>query len=82
MDLLLYIRYSLHLVIQDLVRHFGSPSKFFSILSKNMKDKVRITFSFGLYAVLLLVILVIYFKSELGKLSELELLKGSKVCSY
>ena len=35
-----------------------------------------------MYIISLLVILVIYFKSRLGKLSELELLKSSKVCCY
>jgi len=38
------------------------------------------TFSFSLYTMPLLAILVIYFESRLRELSGLELLEGSKVC--
>ena len=42
-----------------------------------MEDKIRITFS--LYTIPLLVTLIIYFKSRLGKLSGLKLLESNRV---
>jgi len=50
------------------------------MLSKNIEDRVRMTFSFSLYATPLQVVLVIYFGRVFGELRELRLLKDGKVC--
>jgi len=50
------------------------------MLSKNIKNVVKMTFGFSLYTAFLLVIIVLYFRKILGELRELRLLKGSKVC--
>jgi len=43
-----YIKCSSHLIIQDLVRHLGSPNKLFSMLFRNVEDRIRTTFGFSL----------------------------------
>jgi len=45
-----------------------------------MEDRVRTIFDFSLYAVLLLIVLVIYFESGLGELNRLGLLENGKIC--
>jgi len=59
------VRCDSHLIIQDLIGYLRSSNYVISALSKNIKDRVRITFSFNLYAVPLLVTLVVYFRSGL-----------------
>jgi len=51
-------------------------------LSENVEDRVRIIFSFSLYAVSLLVALVIYFASGLGEVNGLGPLEGDEVCYH
>ena len=53
-----------------------------NVLFKNMKDESEQSFSFNLYAVSLLAILVIYFKIRLRDLANGKLLESSEVYCY
>ena len=47
-----------------------------------IKDRVRTISSFSLYTISLLITLVTYFRSGLGKLSRLRLLESGKIYHY
>jgi len=49
------------------MRYLGSSKQASYVLSENMEDSVRTTFSFNLYATLLQVVLVAYFRRGLGR---------------
>jgi len=49
------------------MRYLESSKQASYVLSENMKDSVGTTFSFSLYATLLQVILVAYFRRGLGR---------------
>ena len=50
------------------MRYLESPNSQFYMLSKNMENRVRMTFGFSLYAVLLQVAFVTYCRRELREL--------------
>ena len=62
-------------------RHLGSPELSSFVLSKNMKNSKTI-FSFSLYAMLLQVTQVVYFRLRTGDLKHGKPLEGSKVCYH